>query len=191
MVQRVMTADDFVEQRSELPDAGQWAELIRGVPVAFPPPDLEHGNIVLNLSKAFSEYVHRTLIGYACFDLGLHVERRPDTVFFPAVSYFTSGERFSEMDKEVTESVPAIVIELLTTNERRRSISERTGVFQRHGVETIWLIDPSQRIAHVIRKGGAAPRRLSETDLLTGDNVLPGFSVEVGSLFAVPDWAAD
>jgi hypothetical protein len=81
MIKRIMTAENFADERSELPDAGQWAELIRGVPVTLAPPDIEHGTIVLNLSKAFSTYVHSGGPGYACFDLGLIVERRPDTSF--------------------------------------------------------------------------------------------------------------
>lgn len=188
-MQRVMTARQFIENRSELPDAGQWAELIRGVPISLSPPDAEHGTVVLNLSKALSEYVHRTLHGYACFDLGLQVERQPDTIFFPAVSYFIEGQRFSEADKDVTDTIPALVIELLTTSERRRNINERVGAYLRHGIKHLWLIDPDQRSAHAVRAGSTTPRRYDEEDVLPGDPVLPEFKVPVAALFKVPDWA--
>ncbi|HWL08944.1 MAG TPA: Uma2 family endonuclease [Planctomicrobium sp.] len=188
-MQRFMTAQQFIEDRSELPDAGQWAELVRGVPISLPPPDAEHGTVVLNLSKALSEYVHRTLHGYACFDLGLHVERQPDTILFPAVSYFTQGDRFAESDKEATDTVPGLVVELLTTNERRRNINERVGVYLRHGVRHLWLIDPEQQTVHVIRPGASSSQRLNVDDTLIGDSTLPEFKMEVHRLFALPDWA--
>lgn len=189
MIQRSMTVQEFLESRNSLPDGGQWAELIRGVPISLQPPDLEHGTIVLNLSKAFSEYVHSSLNGYACFDLGLHVERSPDTVYFPPAVYFNSGPRFAEADQEVTRSVPVLAVELATTSDRRSQMSDRMGAYQRHGVPIIWLIDPHFRTVHVCESGKFGTMRLEESDRLTGGETLPGFDVPVASLFAVPEWA--
>ena len=70
---RSMTAEEFMERLFEFPDAGQWSELEEGVVVHLQPPDIDHGTVVLNLSKAFSEYTHSTERGYACFDLGCAV----------------------------------------------------------------------------------------------------------------------
>jgi len=188
MIQRSMTVPEFLENRSSLPDGGQWAELIRGVPVSLQPPDLEHGTIVLNLSKAFSSYVHSSFNGYACFDLGLHVEQAPDTVYFPAAVYFVSEPRFAEVDLEVTRSVPVLAVELATTSDRRSQISERVSAYQRHGVPVIWLIDPHFRTVHVCETGKIGTMRLEEPDTLSGSTTLPGFEVRVGDLFAPPDW---
>jgi len=189
MIKRIMTAENFADERSELPDAGQWAELIRGVPVTLAPPDIEHGTLVLNLSKAFSSYVHSGGPGYACFDLGLIVERRPDTVFFPAVSYFTTGERFSETDLAITESIPAVIVELLTTNERRTNISERVNAYYRFGANVLWLIDPADKLVYTFNRRTDTRRRYAEEDLLPGELALPDFSVPVASLFEPPAWA--
>ncbi|WP_437204420.1 Uma2 family endonuclease [Planctomicrobium sp. SH664] len=189
MIQRSMTAREFSEQRADLPDAGQWSELIRGVPVSLQPPDLDHGTIVLNLSKAFAGYVQSTLNGYPCFDLGLWVERQPDSIFFPAASYFLEGSRFAEADKEYTETVPALIVELLTTGDRRRNISERLSVYIKHGTRVVWLIDPQQQSVHVVIPREGKNQRLSAEDTLSGDPVLSGFSMPVAQLFAEPSWA--
>lgn len=189
MIQRIMTAEEFAENRIELPDAGQWAELVRGVPVTLEPPDLDHGTIVLNLSKAFARYVEEALVGYPCFDLGLKVESRPDTVLFPAISYFLEGDRFAEADYDYTETVPALVVELITTTDRRRNYRERIGVYQRHGVQTIWLVDSLQRTVHVVERAQLSPRRISEFETLRGAPLLEGFAIPVAELFEEPDWA--
>ena len=189
MIQRAMTAEEFSLQRSDLPDAGQWAELIRGVPVVLQPPDLEHGNLVLNFSKAFSAYVHAEEFGYPCFDLGLKLESAPDTILFPAISYFTEGERFSEMDKDYTEAVPTVVVELATTNDRRSNINERAALYHQMGTSAVWIVDPHARSIHVARKGATSPSRLTESDTLTGAPDLKGFQVAVEDLFAEPNWA--
>lgn len=189
MIQRLLTAEEFADHRVELPDGGQWSELVRGAPVSLQPPDLEHGTIVLNLSKAFATYVQDTLNGYACFDLGLHVEQRPDTVFFPAACYFIDGPRFAESDRVYTATTPVLVVELLTSPDRRRHINERVGLYLQAGVSAVWLIDPQQRTVHVVRAGAIGALRLSESETLSGDPVLAGFQTAVGGLFIEPPWA--
>jgi len=189
MIQRLMNADDFVNNRADLPDAGQWAELIRGVPKSLQPPDSEHGTIVLNLSKAFADFVTPDSTGYPCFDLGLRVERRPDTLFFPAACYFESGPRFSEADNEYTDTVPALIIELITTPDRRNSINERSGRYIEWGVKMIWVIDAHHHIVHQIEKGNPVSRRFEETDIIQATAPVAGFTLPVQDLFKEPDWS--
>ncbi len=189
MIQRAMTAEEFSLHRSELPDAGQWAELVRGVPVTLQPPDLEHGTIVLNLSKAFSAYVHEEMYGYPCFDLGLQLETSPDTILYPAVSYFTEGERFSEADNDFTDSTPKLVVELATTSDRRAGISERISLYHKNGIQSVWIADSNARTLHVIRQSASSPIRLKEKDMLNGAPDLRGFRMKVEQIFADPEWA--
>ena len=45
MIQIAMTVEQFLDQRSEMPEGGQWAELHAGVPVFLEPPDVDHGTV--------------------------------------------------------------------------------------------------------------------------------------------------
>lgn len=190
MIQAALTVEQFLDTRMELPDAGQWTELIRGVAVSLEPPGVEHGDVVLNLSKAFSAYAHQHVdfLGYPCFDLGLLVERRPDTVFFPAACYFVDGTRFAEADREITDTVPQLVIEVLSTNDRRVNLHDRTSAYLQQGVPILWHVDLSQR-AVMVCGANCRPWRVTEFEMLSGDDWLPGFSIRVGDLFAPPKWA--
>lgn len=182
-----LTADQFLDCRFDLPDAGQWSELVAGEPVQFEAPDLEHGNAVLNLSKALAEFVQSTGRGYPCFELGLRIARDPDTVHFPAVSYFLGGERFAEADKLYTDTVPDLIIELSSTPDRRSQMSRRVGRWLEWGVRQVWVIDSVERCV-VIHGAGSEPRRFDEGSIATADPVLPKFAVRVGALFVVPEW---
>ncbi len=188
MIQRMMSAIEFAEQRAELPDAGQWAELIRGVPVVLQPPDLDHGTIILNLSKALATYVQSQSQGYACFDLGLQVEHKPDTVFFPAICYFKTGLRFAEYDNDFTLNVPELVVELVTTSDRRQNINERTRLYIDRGTRAVWIVDSVNRHVHVVEKGNPAAKRVVESETLKGNPILDGFEIAVKNLFKDPDW---
>ncbi|MEZ5940140.1 MAG: Uma2 family endonuclease [Planctomycetaceae bacterium] len=190
MIQASLTAEQFLQKRADLPDAGQWSELIRGVAVSLQPPDLEHGTAVLNLSKLFSEYLHagHSDEGYPCFDLGLIVERRPDTMIFPAVSYFVGGLRFAELDNEATETTPKLVVELLSSQDRRLGIQDKTSAYLEMGVERVWHIDPIQQVV-IVNQYLEPPRRYTEFETLTDPAILPEFAVPVYQLFVEPKWA--
>ncbi len=182
-----MTADEFLESRFELPEGGQWSELEAGEPVHLSPPDVDHGNVVLNLSKAFSECVHSSDHGYACFDLGLQLARRPDTVRFPAACFFDAGPRFAESDREATTTVPALVVELASTADRQRMQPERSLQYLAWGVRTVWTIHPQQQTVSIF-KSDQPDRTLAGSKWLTGDSALARFRVQVSTLFAEPSW---
>lgn len=184
---RQLTAEQFLEERHNLPDAGQWAELVEGIPICLSAPDLHHGNTVLNLSKLLAEYVQRTEYGYPCFDLGLRVRRDPDTIRFPAVAYFVEGPRFGELDKPYTDVVPALVVELASTADRREQLHSRLADYRQAGVAAVWIIDPAGQSVQL-----CSPQRpsveFSALDQFSGAPLLPGFNVPVADLFREPSW---
>jgi Uma2 family endonuclease len=184
---RILTAERFAETKFDLPEGGRWVELVAGEVVHLHPPDDAHGTTVLNLSKALAEFAQESQVGYACFELGLIVTRDPDTVRCPAVSYFLEGERFAMADATVTDARPALVVEIASTNDRRRDMRYRVEQYMRWGVDAIWVADPTERQVHVSQKNRPT-QRLAGHETLLGHPVLSGFSIQVGDLFAEPDW---
>jgi Uma2 family endonuclease len=184
---RQLTAEQFLEERHNLPDAGQWAELVEGIPICLSAPDLHHGNTILNLSKLLAEYVQRTEYGYPCFDLGLRVRSDPDTIRFPAVAYFVEGPRFAESDKPWTDTVPWLVVELVSTPDRHEQLASRLSDYWHCGVRGVWVIDPGARTVIVHAPEGRLSF-LQETDSLAGDPYLPQFHAHVADLFREPEW---
>jgi Uma2 family endonuclease len=183
----LLTAEQFAACRHELPDGGRWTELIAGQPVLLSPPSVEHGNAVLNLGKALANFSQRGQGGYACFDLGFVIARNPDTVLFPAACFFLTDTMFAESDKIVTEARPTLIVDVASSNDRRRGMTERIGGWLNWGVSLVWLLDPHSRQVHIFEKGRAG-RPLAEHELLSGGSGLPGFQTSVGNLFKEPGW---
>ena len=184
----LMTAEEFVAQREELPDGGRWVELAAGKLVTLSPPTVEHGTAVLNFSKALARHAQTERGGYACFELGLLVIRRPDTLLFPAVSYFATGPMFCESDKVLTETRPSLIVEVASTNDRRRGMEQRAASWLNWGVPVVWVLDPQQKQAHVVEQGRGG-QRLAEHQELLGQAVLPGFHLRIADIFQEPAWA--
>jgi Uma2 family endonuclease len=184
----LMTAEQFIAGRDGLADGGRWTELIAGRPVILSPPTIEHGTAILNLSKALAEYSQKEKAGYACFELGLAIASNPDTVHFPAICFFTTGTLFAEAEKLITEARPNLVVEVASTNDRRRGIDQRVTSWQEWGVRLVWVLDPHARQVHVFEKGRAG-QRLADHQTLFGGSTLSGFKTGIGDLFKEPGWA--
>jgi Uma2 family endonuclease len=183
-----LTAEEFSEQLGNQDEFDlQRAELVRGQIEVLEAPDLLHGAVVLNLSKALAAYLHQTPgeLGYAGFEIGLIVARSPDTVRRPAVSFFVGGERFAELDRAVTETRPALVIEIGSANDRRRAMRERVESYLKWGVRTVWVADTLEKAVHCIHEG-RPPRIFSGDQSIPGTPVLADFKLAVSSLFEMP-----
>jgi hypothetical protein len=112
VVSNRMTAERFAAEKFDLPEGGRWHELHLGKPLLLSAPDDLHGVIVLNLPRALAAWfaARRGLQPcYAVHDLGLHVQRDPDTVLVPAISVFTSGPPFSQTDLIVATQVLSLI----------------------------------------------------------------------------------
>jgi Uma2 family endonuclease len=184
-----LTAEQFDDQRPDLPEGGRWVELNAGRVVQFDPPDPAHGNVVLNLSKTLADYLGKQApaeSGYVCFELGLLVARRPDTVHFPAASYFV-GSRFVEADKTYTDVVPRLVVEIASTNSRRRGLADRVNDYLKWGVPFVWFIDTVERQVHVVQQGQAT-ETYDDQQSLDGSPVFRGLQIPVAELFQTPSW---
>jgi Uma2 family endonuclease len=185
-----ITAEEFTAMRPDLPEGGRWHELHAGVPVLLQAPDDAHGTTVLNLSRALGIWFQQHLgqfVSYACHGPGLLVERDPDTVYVPSLLLFDEGPLFGQVDLQLATLVPSLVIEVASSNDRRRTMRERTLSYMHHGVQMIWVADPFKNEVQVIRRNFPT-LALGARQSLDGGNVLPDFEMSIADVFAQPDW---
>lgn len=187
MIDQNLSAEEFYSRLPELPEAGRWCELVRGGVVQLDPPSAEHGAVVLNVARALGEFCTRTHRGYACFNTLLVTRRGPDTVRRPSITFFTWARRFSEMDAALSERAPRLVVEVVSTDARRRQIPDKVREYHALGTKLVWLLDLEQASVEVHR-----PHRevqlLPRDAALRGEGVVRGFRCEVATLLRVPDW---
>lgn len=179
-----LTVEQFEER---LIEGDRWIELVAGRLVRLDPPDELHGDVVRNLSKPLAMYLKKSPDTYAVFELPLVIAREPATIRCPAISCFQSGSRFAEADNLLTETRPALVIEVASTNDRREGMSERVKAYLDIGVKAVWVIDPVTKHLHQFHPPEPG-RMFKETQTLQGAPVLPGFTMSIADLFQQPKW---
>ena len=83
--------------------------------------------------------------------------------------------------------VPAMVVEIASTNDRRTAMRERVIRYHECGVNEVWVADPLEKTIRVL-PSGEATQLLAEHHVMENRPVMPGFSIPVKTLFAEPEW---
>jgi Uma2 family endonuclease len=185
----LVSAEQFAEIKYDLPENGRWTELVAGRIITLDPPNDKHGNVVLNLSKAIAATYQAgtTPSGLACFDVSILVRRNPDSIFSPAMSFFSLDLGFAPVDEVYSDRVPRLVCEIASTNARRTNMADRVLTYLDRGVELVWVMDPLEKRCHIYGKN-QSPKQLEDWQTLDGGRVVSDFRIIVGNLFADPEW---
>lgn len=175
----LITAEEF----SKMPDPpdGSQQELVRGVIITMPPPKGRHGVCCIKVGYALYNHTSANHLGHVTSnDAGFVSERDPDTVRGPDVAYWSS-ERVKEVPEGYFEVPPDLAVEVVSPSDTHFRVQEKVRYYLTHEVRMVWVVDPELRIVTVYRSKEMA-RTLEETETLSGEEVLPGFSCKVSDL---------
>src|SRR5262245_8317899 len=169
----LMTAHEFYDWVHRPENADRFFELERGKVVEMPPPQKPHGFVCGNVARIVGVFGFQTGMGYVCTnDTGLIVQRGPDTVRGPDVSFYSDDQTLDTMDRKYSDKPPLLVVEVRSPKDTDIKIIRRLEQYLRMGVRLVWIVNPEERMVAVYQPG-EFPRALDETDELTGNAVLP------------------
>ena len=77
---------------------------------------------------------------------------------------------------------PDFVIELLSPSDSRAALQRKMEEYRANGARLGWLIDPARRQLTIYRADGSPERRV-EPDVVTGEAVLPAFSLDLAAIW--------
>jgi Uma2 family endonuclease len=179
---QLLTAEEFFA----LPDPkdGSKQELVKGRVVTMPGPGVEHGEVQGQVYFLLKTYLNQNKLGRVMVESATVLERKPDTVRGPDVSYY-SKERLP-LDKRVVgyhDEVPDLCVEVVSPSNSLKQLKAKAKEYLFAGVRLVWIIDPEDRTATVITEP-LESRTLEADATLDGGDVLPGFSCKVSDLFA-------
>ena len=172
-----MTVEEFMN----LDDDYHRHELIKGELLTMTPPKPLHGRIVANLTFLLLQHARRNRLGDVLAESGYRLERDPDTVLAPDVS-FVSVERIDRTDEHYYDGPPDLAVEVLSPGDRRSYVERKLALYLETGTRSVWLVNPRRRTVEVISSLNDR-RTFHDTDELVDDTVA-GFRVKVSEIFA-------
>ena len=155
-------------------------------------PNFEHGMICSRLNHHLRNYV-------AAHNLGEVLDSSPEYRFlkprstgskklarFPDLS-FVRRERLPRRFRSYPEIVPDLVVEVISPTDRDSELETKLLEYQQAGVALVWIIHPiSRRIDVYTLASGLRPAPYLGDDILSGGEVLAGFTLPVNQIFNYP-----
>lgn len=175
---RLVTAEELFNY----PDPKRY-ELVRGVPRVSGPTGGVHGRVAMKLGGRLDEQVTRLGLGTVLVEAGYVLERAPDTVRGPDVS-FVSSTRLppDRIPEQFIPGPPDLAVEILSPGDRWSETEEKVADYLAGGARLVWLVDPRERRV-TVRYPDRPPRVLTDRDILDGEDVVPGFALDLAGLF--------
>ena len=179
---KLLTAEDLLRLYSK----GVRGELIRGVLCETMATGQEHGETVMKLGYRMMAIIEPRKLGrLTASDSGVRLERDPDTVRDPDIAFFSAekippGVRI----RGYAEVVPDLVVEIESPSDSLHEVNDKARMWLSYGVSLVWVVHLDSRTVDVHREGRRVSR-LTESDILDGEDVLPGFACAVGDFFDI------
>ena len=177
---QIVTADELLR----MPSGGNRYELMRGELHTMSPTGDEHGIVTMALGIRLGSFVTQHKLG-AVFaaETGFHLEHDPDTVLAPDIA-FVERERFAAtgLSGKFWQGAPDLAVEVNSPGDRAAKIAAKTQTWLTQGARQVWIVDPEKRTIAIHHRDGQVAV-LSETDILSGGDLVPGFACRVGEIF--------
>jgi Uma2 family endonuclease len=180
-LETLITLDEF----ERLPDDLWRTELVRGRLIREPPAGMDHGRLASRVTLRIAAFVEEHELGEVfTAETGFVLFEEPPTVRAPDVA-FVSAARLPSPAGTVGfgHLAPDLAVEIVSPSNTAAEILDKALDYLDAGTHLVWVIEPSRQCIFEYRSRNEI-RLLQEGDMLDGYEVLPGFSVPVGELFA-------
>jgi Uma2 family endonuclease len=159
-------------------------ELVNGRVVSTMPTGDEHADIESELGMRLRAYGKESKRGRAIGgEVGIYIRRDPDTVRAADIAFISRERDAKPRTKGYLEIAPELVVEVLSPEDRIGKIREKLRDYFSAGVLVVWVVDPGLRRVQAYRSPTAVTV-LDERQVLTDEEILPGFSVPISDLFS-------
>jgi Uma2 family endonuclease len=118
--------------------------------------------------------------GYQCFP------HAPGTVRKPDISFVKKGQLPGDVaPKGWVRIPPDLAVEVVSPNDLVGELEEKLDDYRKARIPLVWVIYPEQRKARVFRLDGSTTV-LSEDDVLSGEDIIPGFRCPLREILPKP-----
>src|SRR4029079_18706181 len=117
-----------------------------------------------------------------CGEVGIVLWRNPDRVVGADVVFIAKESLpLKVSDEGYLETIPDIVVEVVSKNDTKAYIDRKIADYLKVGAKQVWIADPEKRTL-TVHQSDAKPRVLSESDTLTLQEIIPGFSLKIADV---------
>lgn len=177
-------ADEFWTFIESIKDGTRRFELIEGEIIEMPSASPIHPYIMSFLTSILFSLIHSNNLGYGFGD-GCAYYLADDYVFIPDVSFVSSSKTSIPFPKKFTFA-PDLAVEVISPTNTIHAMRAKIEAYLRYGTKLVWVVYPDAQSVDVWRAmpdGSLNVRPHTMTDSLSGESILPNFSLPIQEIF--------
>ncbi len=187
VLERFYDIDNLWQMVCQNGDDNTMYELIDGELLTLSRPGREHGNLAARIAGYIFMFDMEETIGELTVEAGVYPPDDYDTLLGPDVA-FTRRESLPQSDRtKWTPQMPDLAVEIKSPSNSRAELRRKVAIYLCNGSQLVWLVLPERKAVEVCRLGRDGEIEyefIGAGGALSGENVLPGFRLELTKLFA-------
>lgn len=180
----LVTVEEFEKLLAAPENSDRLLELIDGKVVEKMPSE-RHGEIVLNIGTAIRNYIKPLKLGRAGVEVrhGIPKDRYNDRI--PDVSFNRDNER-PVVEKGSVSHMPDLAVEVKSHDDKVAALKNKAKYYLANGSKLVWIVYPVSEKVEVWKLDANQEIQittLGKEDILSGEDIIPGFTIPVSEVF--------
>ena len=161
-------------------------DLIDGELFEMSPPGGVHGSLAVEISYYIWSFAKERDLGKVTMESGYHPPDSRHTLLSPDVAFLSKAKAPQPFWGKYIPFMPDLAVEILSPTDTLRQVRRKAALYLRHGTQLVWIVLPAEKGVDVCRSVDGARLDIefvSSEGSLSGEQILPGFALQVGLLF--------
>ncbi len=184
--ERLYTVDD-VRRLAQLPEnEDKHLYLIDGELFWEMAPGYRHGRLAGHIFRFLMNYAEAHDLGDGSVESGYYPADDRHTLLGPDVAFLRKENAPRDDHEKFVPRMPDLAVEIQSPGNTLAELRRKAAVYLARGTELVWLVLPERAAVEVWRigpDGEPLTETVARDGSLSGEPVLPGFSLELRRLF--------
>ena len=149
-------------------------------------PGYRHGRLEILIGRYLLNYAEAHDLGEVTGEVGYYPADNRLILLGPDVAFIRKEIAPADTHDRFVPRMPDLAVEIQSPSNTLAELRRKAAVYLANGTELVWLVLPARAAVEVWRMGpdGEAAREILDRDsALTGEPVLPGFTLDLQKLF--------
>ena len=183
--ERLYDIDDLWQIAGDAEDDARY-ELIEGELIEMPPPGEEHGYLAGTIFHYLWLYDPQRKLGVPTVEAGYHAADDRYTLLAPDVAFRLTHREEAAPSRRWVPQMPDLAVEIQSPSDSLAQLRRKAAIYLRHGTRLVWIIMPGAQSVEICRLGAdgdITSQLITRDGALSGEDLLPGFSLPLRQLF--------
>ena len=184
--QRLYDIDDLWRIVCEADDDKRY-ELVEGEIIAMSPTGIWRGRLLIRLGRYLDSFVEANDLGIVTGDTGYYQPSDRHNLLGPDLAFVMNERMDQPKSQQMAPLMPDLAVEIKSPSNTLAELRRKAAIYLRHGAQLVWIVLPDTESVEIHRLGADGEKQREVIGLdgqLSGEGVLPGFSLALSTLYA-------